>query len=155
MKYFIRSVKYFFYFAFLMTAIILALVLIGAVEGNINEIFEEGWGSLWKIAGFFVIIAAVYPKFAFIRRKLYIDTDWDTVRREAAGYFRERGLAVETEDADRLTFRRIGMAKRIAKMNEDRITLSRDAEGYHIEGLRKDIILFATALEYRLSPNRE
>ena len=43
MKYFIRSVKYFFYFAILTTLIILALVLIGAVEGSIDSIFEDGY----------------------------------------------------------------------------------------------------------------
>ena len=42
MKYLTRAVKYFFYFAFLTTAIILALILIGAVEGNIATIFEGG-----------------------------------------------------------------------------------------------------------------
>ena len=66
MKYFIRSVKYFFYFAFLTTAIILALVLIGAVEGDINAIFEDGYNTLWKIAIFFAVVAALYPKFGFI-----------------------------------------------------------------------------------------
>ena len=40
MKYLIRSVKYFFYFAILSSAIVLALVLTGAVEGDINNIFE-------------------------------------------------------------------------------------------------------------------
>ncbi len=155
MKYLIRSIKYFFYFAFLMTAIVLALVLIGAVEGNINEIFEDGWNSIWKIAVFFVLVAAVYPKFAFISRRLDINADWDTVRHEAANYFRERGISVETEEADRITFRRTGLGKRIAKMGEDRITLSRDAEGYTLDGLRKDVILFTTALEYRISPDKE
>ena len=67
MKYLIRSVKYFFYFAFLTTVIILALVLIGAVEGDINSIFEGGYSALWKIAVFFVLVAAVYPKVGFIK----------------------------------------------------------------------------------------
>ncbi len=155
MKYLIRSVKYFFHFVLLMVLIILALVLIGAVEGNINEIFEDGYKSLWKIAAFFVLIAAVYPKFAFISRRLDVDADWNTVRNEAVSYFSERGLKVEAESADQVTFRRVGMGQRIAKMGEDRITLSRTEEGYVLDGLRKDIILFATALEYRISPNKE
>ena len=49
MKYLVRAVKYFFYFAFLSTAIILALVLIGAVEGDINSIFEGGWSALYSL----------------------------------------------------------------------------------------------------------
>ncbi len=147
MKYFIRSVKYFFHFALLMTVIILALVLIGAVEGNINEIFEDGYGSLWKIAVFFAVIAAVYPKFAFISRKLEIEADWDTVRNAAAGYFQERRFAVEAEGQDRISFRRIGLGARIAKKGEDRITLTKTAEGYVLDGLRKEVFIFATGLE--------
>ena len=58
MKYLVRAVKYFFYFAFLSTVIILALVLIGAVEGDINSIFEGGYSALWKIALFYLAVAA-------------------------------------------------------------------------------------------------
>ncbi len=151
MKYFIRSVKYFFHFVVLMAAIILVLVLIGAVEGNINEIFEDGYASLWKIAVFFALIAAVYPKFAFISRKLDIQRDWDTVRNAAVGYFKERRFSVETEDDDKITFRRTKLADRIAKKGEDRITLLRTGEGYVLEGLRKEVFIFATGLETVLS----
>ena len=56
MKYLVRAVKYFFYFAFLSTVIILALVLIGAVEGDINSIFEGGYSALWKIALFYLAV---------------------------------------------------------------------------------------------------
>ncbi len=155
MKYLTRSVKYFFYFAFLTTAIVLVLVFIGAVGGNINDIFEDGWNSIWKIAVFFVLIAAVYPKFAFISRRLDVQADWTEVKDKAVIYFRERGLELESESADSLAFRRRGTAARIAKMGEDRITLSRTEDGYVLDGMRKDIILFATALEYRFSPDKE
>ena len=47
MKYTIRAIKYFFYFAIITTAIILALILIGAVEGDIEQIFEGGYSALW------------------------------------------------------------------------------------------------------------
>ncbi len=147
MRYFIRAVKYFFHFVLLMTAIILILVFIGAVEGNINEIFEDGYAALWKIAVLFAVIAAVYPKFGFINRRLNIDADWDAVRNAAVSYFSERKFAVETEEPGIITFRRIGLGARFARKGEDRITLTKTAEGYYLEGLQKDIILFSTALE--------
>ncbi len=147
MKYFIRSVKYFFHFVLLMTAIILVLIFIGAVEGNINEIFDEGYKSLWKIAVFFVIIAAIYPKFAFINRKLDVDTDWETLKNTAVTYFSERRFTVETEEDGRITFRRIGLGARIAKKGEDRITITKTEEGYFLEGLRKEVYIFCTGLE--------
>lgn len=150
MKYFIRSVKYFFYFAFLTTAIILALVFIGAVEGDINSIFEGGYSAIWKIAVFFAVIAAVYPKFGFVRRQLETTADWDTVKEGAVKYFKERDFKVEAEDGCSISFRRRSPVGRLVKMCEDRITLTRADEGYFLEGLRKDVFLYATGLEHSL-----
>ncbi len=130
-----------------MTAIILVLIIIGAVEGNINEIFVDGYNSLWKIAIFFAVISAIYPKFAFISRRLDIQGDWDTIRRTAADYFGERGIEVENETDDKITFRRRKLAGRLAKMCEDRITLCKTDDGYVLDGMRKDIIIFSTGLE--------
>ena len=150
MKYFTRSVKYFFYFSFLTAVIILALVVTGLAEGNINEIFEDGWNAIWKIAIFFALIAAVYPKFGFVSRKLDTAADWDTVRNAAEDYFREKPFKLECSEADRITFRRSSPLGRLAKMYEDRITLSRTDDGYFLEGLRKDVFMYASGLEYSL-----
>ena len=155
MKYLIRSVKYFFYFAFLTTAIILVLVFIGAVEGNINTIFEGGYSSLWKIAIFFALIAAVYPKFGFVCRELDTTGSWDDVRNAAVTYFSEKPFKLESETDDTVSFRRRDIIARISKMGEDRITVRKTEDGFAMEGLRKDVITFATGLEYRLPPHNE
>lgn len=150
MKYLIRSVKYFFYFAALTTVIVLVLVFIGAVEGGIDNIFQDGYNSLWKIAIFFAIVAAVYPKFGFVSRKLDTEADWDTVRNTAKTYFQEKPFKLESETADTVNFRRRDIISRITKMGEDRITLRRTNAGYVLEGLRKDVFLYTTGLEYTL-----
>ena len=82
MKYIVRAIKYFFYFAFFATAIILALVFIGLVEGDINAIFENGTNDLWKIATFFALVAAVYPNLAFITRQMPIEEDRETAKEQ-------------------------------------------------------------------------
>ena len=151
MKYLIRAVKYFFYFAILTTLIILALILIGAVEGGIENIFDEGYNSLWKIAVFFAIVAAVYPKFGFVTRKLDTTADWTTVSETAKRYFCEKPFRVESETEDTVTFRRRSPMERLTKMNEDRITLVRTEEGCRMEGLRKDVFLYATGLESQIN----
>ena len=151
MKYIIRSVKYFFYFAILTTLIILALVFIGAVEGNIESIFEDGYSSLWKIAVFFVLVAAVYPKFGFIRKRLDTSADWNSVKEKTISYFQEKPFKIEVQTADSISFRRRNAISRITKMGEDRITLIKTDEGYYMEGLRKDVILYSTGLESALS----
>jgi hypothetical protein len=155
MKYFVRAVKYFFYFAFLTSAIILALVFIGAVEGNIETIFNGGYSALWKIAIFFAMIAAVYPKVGFICRDIAADREWKDIREDVVEYFRDRRYVLESETADTVTFRFRDVAGRLSKMNEDRLTLKRTPEGYTLEGLRKDVIRLATGLEYRLNPHNE
>lgn len=151
MKYFIRAVKYFFYFAIITTAIILALVFIGAVEGDINTIFEGGYNAIWKIAVFFALVAAVYPKFGFVSRRLETEADWETIRKGAAAYFSEKPFKTESDTEEAITFRRRTPVARMLKMGEDRITVCRKDGGYVMEGLRKDVLLYATGLESQLN----
>ena len=152
MKYTIRAIKYFFYFSIITTAIVLALVLIGAVEGDINEIFEGGYKALWKIAAFFAVVAAVYPRVGFIKREVPANRDWADIREETIGYFRERRYILESENADTVTFRCIAIASRLSKMYEDRVTIRRTPDGYEMEGLRKDVLRLAAGWEHRLNP---
>ena len=152
MKYLVRSVKYFFYFAIITSLIVTALVMIGAVEGDIDSIFRGGYSALWKIAIFFAIVAAVYPKVGFITREIPVDKDWDEIRETAVGYFRDRRYDIEPESASEVTFRLRGAVGRLTKMNEDRQTLRRPADGYTLEGLRKDVLRLAIGLEHRLTP---
>ena len=152
MKYTIRAIKYFFYFSIITTAIVLALVLIGAVEGDINEIFEGGYKALWKIAAFFAVIAAVYPKVGFIRREVPLRREWAEVREDTISYFRDRRYILESENGDTVTFRCKDVASRVSKMYEDRITLKVTPEGYEMEGLRKDVLRLAAGWEHCLSP---
>ena len=155
MKYTVRAIKYFFYFAILTSLIITALVLIGAVENDINAIFEGGVQALWKIAIFYAVIAAVYPKVGFITRKVDINRDWSEIRDEAITFFQDRRYEIESETADKITFRIKGMHGRMSKMFEDRITVTRVFDGYEFEGLRKDVFLYASGLEYNLPRENE
>ena len=155
MKYTIRAIKYFFYFAILTTAIITALVLIGAVENDINAIFEGGTESLWKIAVFFAAVAAVYPKVGFMTRKVEVNRDWQEIREEALNFFSERRYELESESADKITFRLKGIQGKLSKMYEDRVTVTRVFDGYEFEGLRKDVLRLATGFETRLYKSTE
>ena len=150
MKYLVRSIKYFIYFSLICTLIVSALVLIGAVEGDINSIFEEGYTSIGKIAIFFALVAAVYPKVGFIKHSISSTKEWSEIRTDVIEYMKERQWDLESEGNGVATFRVRGTATRLSKMYEDRITLTRSAEGYQMEGLRKDVMRLATGLEHRL-----
>ena len=148
MKYLIRSVKYFFYFAFLTTAIVFVLIFIGAVNGDINDIFEGGYNALWKMGLFFAVVAAAYPKLGFVVRDVAVDRDWSEVTGIAKDYFKNRRYQLESENTDTLTFIRRSTAERLSRMYEDRITLSKTDTGFRMEGLRKDILRFSRGIEY-------
>ncbi|MBO5978946.1 MAG: hypothetical protein J6Q12_00730 [Bacteroidales bacterium] len=151
MKYLIRSVKYFFYFAFLTTAIVFVLIFIGAVNGDINDIFEGGYNALWKMGLFFAVVAAAYPKLGFVIRDVAVDRDWSEVTGIAKDYFKNRRYQLESENTDTLTFIRRSTAERLSRMYEDRITLSKTDTGFRMEGLRKDVLLAASGLEHTLN----
>ena len=154
MKYLIRSVKYFFYFAFLTTLIILALVATGLAEGDINTMFRGGTSAIWKMAIFFILVAAVDPKVGFISRKIQAERNWDEIRGLVIGFMQERQYELESESKEAITFRRKGTLNRITRMYEDRITLTLQDDGFEMEGLRKDVFRISASLEYRLNPQQ-
>lgn len=155
MKYFIRSVKYFFYFALLTTLIIVALVLTGMADGNIETMFRGGYSAIWKIALFFAAVAAVYPKVGFISRHIPSQNSWDDICASVVSFMKERQYDLESENAQTVTFRYRSAAGKLTRMYEDRITLTVEEDGFTMEGLRKDVFRLAASLEYRLNPQQE
>ena len=155
MKYLIRSLKYFIYFSLMCTLIVYALVLIGAVEGDINSIFEEGYRSIGKIAIFFALVAAVYPKLGFISRDMPVNGSWSEIRMQVIEFMGERRYSLESESENKATFRLKGNTGRLTKMFEDRITLTKTADGWQMEGLRKDVLRLASGLENLLTPQND
>ena len=155
MKYLIRSVKYFFYFAALTTLIITALVITGLAESDIDQMFRGGASAIWKIAVFFVAVAAVYPRVGFISRKVNTDRQWSEIRSEVMNFLEERNFKLESESGNTVTFRHRRPLDRLTRMYEDRITLTFGQDGFEMEGLRKDVFRLATGLEYRLTPRQQ
>ena len=92
---------------------------------------------------------AVYPNLGFIRRDVLVNKDWSDIRNEVVEFFTDRRYEVESEPPDKVTFRVKGIAGRLSKMYEDRITLTRTDGGFELEGLRKDVIRLASGLENR------
>ena len=155
MRYLIRAIKYFFYFASLTCALVFILVFIGAVEGNIEAIFEGGYTALWKMAAFFAVVAAAYPSLAFIRRDIPLKGEFASHKNEIIEFMKERRYELESETDNSISFRIKGVAGKLAKMCEDRITITAVLGGIQMEGLRKDIIRLATGLDTLLSQQED
>ena len=62
---------------------------------------------------------------------------------------KERRYELEEENGNMLSFRIKGIAGKLSKMYEDRITITRTLDGYYMEGLRKDVLRLASGLEYK------
>lgn len=154
MKYFVRSVKYFFYFSAITALIVTVLVMIGAVGSNIEEIFDGGYSALWKIAVFFALVAAVYPKVGFVTREIPVK-DSARLRGQVAEFFRERHYTLDKEDGETIVFRYGNAVGRIVKMCEDGITVTFTENSIRTEGLRKDVMRLSAGLEHRFSPDFE
>lgn len=154
MRYFIRSLKYFVSFVIFFAAVLLALILFGAADWDLNSIFREGTDALWKIALLFAAVAAFYPKIGFISRQLALNGGKAADRTVISEYMGQLGYVKETDAGDRMTFRMEKTSGRLARMFEDRITVTFSSEeGVVIDGLRKDVVRIAGALEFRF--NRE
>lgn len=156
MKYFIRSVKYFFWFSAIFILIVSALVFIGVAEGDINVIFRDGYNSLWKIGIFFALVAAVYPRLGFMTGEVHLSDSWDNLREDVMSYMRDRRYDIEQESADEngvrtITFKYRGIAGRLSKMNEDRITFTISEDRLLMEGLRKEVLRLSAGIEHLCS----
>jgi hypothetical protein len=155
MKYFIRSVKYFFYFAFILSLIMAALAFIGLVDADIETMFRDGTKSILQIALLFVVVAAVYPKFGFSKRFLQIGGEFSEVRDGIVKQMEARGYRLESEKGENMTFRLRSKVNAIARMMEDRITMTREIGGWSVEGLTKDVIRVIGGLEYNFRKEEE
>ena len=147
LKYIIRAIKYFFYFAILLTIILTILIMAHVVDGNIETLFRNGYKSLWDIAIMFACVAAIYPIFGFMKRTTIIPGEYGAIRDEVVKYMENRGYRLEKEDGENMTFRMRNILNRIFKMCEDRITFTRTLGGFEVEGLRKDTIRIIYGLE--------
>lgn len=147
MKYFVRAVKYFIYLSVLIVVILGLLVLIKAVEPNIDTMFRNGYDALWQIALLFAVLSAIYPKVGYVAKDAAISGDWDTVRADIKKYMENHYYSLEKAKPGLMTFRHNGTVSRISRMYEDRITIKEIPGGVNVEGLRKDVLRIASGIE--------
>lgn len=149
MKYFIRAVKYFFYFSIIVTIIMAALVFFKVIDSNIELMFRNGYDSLWHIALMFAVISAFYPMLGFMKKEALIPGEYKDIRPAIVEYMQEKGYALETENGENLNFRLRNGINRLSRMYEDRISFIRNFSGFQVEGLRKDVVRIVYGLEYK------
>lgn len=147
MKYIIRSIKYFLYLAFILIVVLYAMVAFKFTDGNIQTMFRNGYDSLWQIAGILAIFAATYPKFGYCTRKVIVGGSYSELRDAVVSVMERHKYRLEKEEGENMTFRLKSPVARIARVAEDRITLTRDISGFEIEGLTRDVVRLIQELE--------
>ena len=150
MKYLVRSIKYYLYLLIILCVIIAVLVLTGIVESDISQMFVNGYDSLWQMALLIAVFAAIYPRFGYTSRMVHLPGSSEEIRPDviskmtALGYVVESGNAAAkdgTEPAgEDICFRRRTALSRALKFWEDRITFTRVASGFEVEGITKDVV---------------
>lgn len=153
MKYLIRSVKYFIYICLIVGIVLTIFVAAGFVSPDINVMFKNGWKSVWMILAMFACVSCFYPRFGYTKRRVNITGDLAEKRGELLSLMQERGYVLESEEAGAFRFRSRSTLHRITRMWEDRITIE-SGIGVYIEGLTKDVLRVANAIEYRF-PDKE
>lgn len=152
MKYLVRAIKYFAYLAIILCIFIVLLSLFGVVGTNVNDIFRDGVDSLWKIACIIAVFSAIYPYLGFGRRNAFVPGAYEEIRGGVVDVMHQRGYVLEDESGENLKFRLQSPVMRLTRMLEDRVTFTRTATGFELEGPVKDLVRIVSALETRFRP---
>lgn len=155
MRYFLRAIKYFITISVLLALIMVVLAWLKVVPSDPELMFRGGWKSVIEIAVLFAVFSAIYPRFGYCKRDANIAGEYSEIRQGVIEYMNDRGFTLESEDGENLAFRSKSTYTRIAKMGEDRVTLTRKLGGFTLEGISKEVNRLASGLEYKFRPDDE
>ena len=156
MKYIIRSLKYLVYFFALFVVMVAIIWLLSPEKSqglSVTSLFKEG--AMPKLALFFVIVAAIYPALAFIKRKLYLSNSFAEDRNVIFGALENMGYKLESEEPGKTTFRLASATMRFSRMWEDRITIRTEENPVIVEGYRRDLDRVIRAISYAIAQASE
>lgn len=149
MKYLIRSIKYFFQLIIVLTLFIVVLSMLKLVESDPAKIFVNGYDSLWQIAAIVAVFAAIYPKFGYTSRRIYINGSFDQVFPIVEEEMQNRGYRLERRTGEDLSWRLRSTVYRVSRFWEDRITMTRTLNGWTLEGPGKDVMKIVNGFNSR------
>jgi len=155
MKYIVRSVKYFIQMGIILVLIIAVMSKMRMLEGGIENIFVNGYQSLYQIAGLMAIFSAIYPRLGYSKRNIRALGSYSEIRPAVMQSLEDLGYKLETEDGENLTFIKRAPFARALKMWEDRLTFTRSIDGFQVEGLTREIVRVASAIEYKTRSEQE
>lgn len=156
MKYVVRSLKYLVFLCVLYVGLVWLMSfdsatpdvgLVELIRAQLNS--ERG---VWLVVAF-VALAAFYPRFGFMRRRIAgCDMAKDEIR--IVNAMQTYGFKlVERRDGD-MCFRKEGLLGRLMLMFEDEIVVREVEEGVELSGLRRTVARVAYQLECYIENSR-
>lgn len=155
MKYVVRAIKYFIWFALILTLTMVIMAALGLVDPKPELMFREGMKSVWQIAILFGVVAFVYPMTGFRKQEAIIPGEYSAIRDKIIRFMEQRGYFLEKEEGENMSFRLRSKFGAFMKMFEDRVTMTRTTDGFEVEGMRKEIVRLISGLEYMFRNNSE
>lgn len=150
MKYLIRAAKYYLYILIVLVIILFVLVKMNLANADLDEMFRNGYDSLWQIALILLAFSAVYPKLGYGSRHLVAPGSYSELRGTIIQFMEDRGYRLKEERDETMIFVLRSPVARLFKMYEDDITLEREMTGFTVEGRVKDVVRLIGGLQNRL-----
>lgn len=139
MKYLIRSLKYFVALCVLCVIMMGLMLLTGTsqltAEETIYLMFHSDRFVLLGVA--MVVLAAAYPRFGFITRR--VEGDVEQHRTQINNALHTAGFRLVKEEDGVLYFRGDGVLKRLSLLFEDEISVRQYGQWIEIEGIRRGV----------------
>lgn len=147
MRYFVRALKYFAWLCVLYVAIVWLMRWSGSLDGDpwttMLTVLQTQRGMLMIAA--FVLLAAAYPLFGFMRKRTAGNTHRN--REQIVNAFRAQGFRLTEERDGEMTFRGEGFFKRLSLLFEDTIVVRNTGTGLEIDGIRRAVARIAYRLD--------
>lgn len=151
MKYLIRSVKYLIALTVLYLAVLLLMTLtrtsLLTPAETLTMLAHSTRGQVLIAA--IVVLAALYPRFGFVRRR--IAGNLQTDREQIVRAFEAEGFVLHREQPDELVFRGGSLLKRLGLLFEDEIRVTQQGPKLQLDGIRRGVARIAYRLGSYLS----
>ena len=146
MKYFVRSLKYFCALCVLCIVLMGLMLMTGTSALSLDDTLYAMFHTDRYLMLFtaIVVLAALYPRFGFVERK--VEGDVEENREQIINAFKSAGFSLRGEEDGVMTFRADGPLRKLMLLGEDEIKVSQYGQWIQIDGIRRGV----ARVEYRL-----
>ena len=145
-KYIVRSLKYFFALCVLCIALMGLMLMTGTSALSLDDtlyvmLHTDRYLMLFAAI---VALAAVYPRFGFVVRR--VEGDIEENREQILNAFRSAGFSLRSDEDGVMTFRADSFGQKLLLLGEDEIKVSQYGQWIVLDGIRRGV----ARLQYRL-----